>query len=87
MKRGIWFGTAVFDGARETEIKALLKRRLVFPAPARAQLFDGMTENAFEQPATVGYIYMLKLSHLVDDKIHARSIGPYSLDHPAAAGW
>ncbi|WP_263372875.1 DNA-directed RNA polymerase subunit beta [Granulicella aggregans] len=78
MKRGIWFGTAVFDGARETEIKALLKSAGL-PSSGKTQLFDGMLGDPFEQPATVGYIYMLKLSHLVDDKIHARSIGPYSL--------
>jgi DNA-directed RNA polymerase subunit beta len=78
MKRGIWFGTAVFDGARETEIKALLKAAGL-PSSGKAQLYDGMLGDPFEQPATVGYIYMLKLSHLVDDKIHARSIGPYSL--------
>ncbi len=78
MKRGIWFGTAVFDGARETEIKALLKAAGL-PSSGKTPLHDGMTGEEFEQPATVGYIYMLKLSHLVDDKIHARSIGPYSL--------
>ena len=78
MKRGIWFGTAVFDGARETEIKALLAAAGL-PSSGKSELFDGMTGDAFEQEVTVGYIYMLKLSHLVDDKIHARSIGPYSL--------
>ncbi|WP_263411245.1 DNA-directed RNA polymerase subunit beta [Terriglobus tenax] len=78
MKRGIWFGTAVFDGARESEIKALLASAGL-PSSGKSQLLDGMTGDPFEQPATVGYIYMLKLSHLVDDKIHARSIGPYSL--------
>jgi DNA-directed RNA polymerase subunit beta len=78
MQRGIWFGTAVFDGARETEIKALLKAAGL-PSSGKTHLFDGMTGEQFEQPVTVGYIYMLKLSHLVDDKIHARSIGPYSL--------
>jgi DNA-directed RNA polymerase subunit beta len=78
MKRGIWFGTAVFDGARESEIKALLKSAGL-PSSGKSMLHDGMTGDEFEQPATVGYIYMLKLSHLVDDKIHARSIGPYSL--------
>jgi DNA-directed RNA polymerase subunit beta len=78
MKRGIWFGTAVFDGAQETEIKALLKAAGL-PSSGKTPLFDGMLGDEFEQPATVGYIYMLKLSHLVDDKIHARSIGPYSL--------
>ncbi|QNI31799.1 DNA-directed RNA polymerase subunit beta [Alloacidobacterium dinghuense] len=78
MQKGIWFGTAVFDGARETEIKALLAAAGL-PSSGKTPLFDGMTGEEFEQPATVGYIYMLKLSHLVDDKIHARSIGPYSL--------
>src|SRR5690348_5350315 len=78
MQRGIWFGTAVFDGARESEIKALLAAAGL-PSSGKSTLYDGMTGDAFEQPATVGYIYMLKLSHLVDDKIHARSIGPYSL--------
>src|SRR5271166_4488429 len=78
MERGIWFGTAVFDGAKETEIKALLAAAGL-PSSGKTALFDGMTGEQFEQPVTVGYIYMLKLSHLVDDKIHARSIGPYSL--------
>jgi DNA-directed RNA polymerase subunit beta len=78
MRRGIWFGTAVFDGAQETEIKALLAAAGL-PSSGKSEMFDGMTGEAFEQPVTVGYIYMLKLSHLVDDKIHARSIGPYSL--------
>jgi DNA-directed RNA polymerase subunit beta len=78
MRRGIWFGTAVFDGAQETEIKALLAAAGL-PSSGKSEMFDGMTGEPFEQPVTVGYIYMLKLSHLVDDKIHARSIGPYSL--------
>jgi DNA-directed RNA polymerase subunit beta len=78
MRRGIWFGTAVFDGAQESEIKALLASAGL-PSSGKTALFDGMTGEQFEQPVTVGYIYMLKLSHLVDDKIHARSIGPYSL--------
>jgi DNA-directed RNA polymerase subunit beta len=78
MKRGIWFGTAVFDGAREGEIKSLLAAAGL-PTSGKTPLYDGMTGEQFEQPVTVGYIYMLKLSHLVDDKIHARSIGPYSL--------
>ena len=78
MERGIWFGTAVFDGAKEDEIKALLASAGL-PSSGKTPLFDGMTGEQFEQPVTVGYIYMLKLSHLVDDKIHARSIGPYSL--------
>jgi DNA-directed RNA polymerase subunit beta len=75
---GVHFATPVFDGATEREIKkALADAKL--PSSGKTQLFDGMTGTAFEQPVTVGYIYMLKLSHLVDDKIHARSIGPYSL--------
>ncbi len=78
MEKGIWFGTAVFDGAREEEIKALLDASGL-PASGKTTLYDGLTGEQFEQPVTVGYIYMLKLSHLVDDKIHARSIGPYSL--------
>jgi DNA-directed RNA polymerase subunit beta len=78
LTRGVFMGSPVFDGARETEIKALLERSGL-PTSGKTTLFDGMTGEMFEQPVTVGYIYMLKLSHLVDDKIHARSIGPYSL--------
>ncbi|HYL64173.1 MAG TPA: DNA-directed RNA polymerase subunit beta [Candidatus Methylomirabilis sp.] len=75
---GIPFATPVFDGAREPEIRHLLEVAGL-PHAGKINLFDGMTGNQFDQPVTVGYIYMLKLSHLVDDKIHARSIGPYSL--------
>jgi DNA-directed RNA polymerase subunit beta len=75
---GMWFATPVFDGATEGEIKAALKQANL-PSTGKTRLFDGMTGTPFEQEVTVGYIYMLKLSHLVDDKIHARSIGPYSL--------
>jgi DNA-directed RNA polymerase subunit beta len=78
LTKGVFMGSAVFDGARETEIKALLERSGL-PTSGKTTLRDGMTGETFEQPITVGYIYMLKLSHLVDDKIHARSIGPYSL--------
>ena len=78
LTKGVFMGSAVFDGARETEIKALLERAGL-PTSGKTILRDGMTGERFEQPVTVGYIYMLKLSHLVDDKIHARSIGPYSL--------
>ncbi len=78
LARGIYFASPVFDGAREAEIKSLLKEANL-PEAGKATLYDGMTGERFEQPVTVGYIYMLKLSHLVDDKIHARSIGPYSL--------
>jgi DNA-directed RNA polymerase subunit beta len=72
------FATPVFDGATEKDIKAQLKSADL-PSSGKVQLWDGISGQAFEQPVTVGYIYMLKLSHLVDDKIHARSIGPYSL--------
>jgi len=72
------FATPVFDGATEKEIKGQLKAANL-PSSGKVQLWDGISGQAFEQPVTVGYIYMLKLSHLVDDKIHARSIGPYSL--------
>jgi DNA-directed RNA polymerase subunit beta len=75
---GVFSGSPVFDGAREHEIKTLLERAGL-PTSGKTTLHDGMTGDKFEQPVTVGYIYMLKLSHLVDDKIHARSIGPYSL--------
>jgi DNA-directed RNA polymerase subunit beta len=75
---GIPFATPVFDGAREPEIRHLLEVAGL-PHAGKINLFDGMTGVMFDQPVTVGYIYMLKLSHLVDDKIHARSIGPYSL--------
>src|SRR5471030_3116671 len=75
---GLYFATPVFDGATELEIKNWLDRAGL-PKGGKTQLFDGMTGDKFEQDTTVGYIYMLKLSHLVDDKIHARSIGPYSL--------
>jgi DNA-directed RNA polymerase subunit beta len=78
LKKGVFMGSAVFDGARESEIKALLSSAGL-PTSGKTSLRDGMTGEIFEQPVTVGYIYMLKLSHLVDDKIHARSIGPYSL--------
>ena len=78
LTRGVFTGSPVFDGSREYEIKALLKSAGL-PESGKTTLHDGMTGDKFEQPVTVGYIYMLKLSHLVDDKIHARSIGPYSL--------
>jgi DNA-directed RNA polymerase subunit beta len=75
---GVQFATPVFDGATEREIKKALTEAGL-PTSGKTTLYDGMTGIQFEQPVTVGYIYMLKLSHLVDDKIHARSIGPYSL--------
>ena len=75
---GLFFATPVFDGALEPEIKKWLEQADL-PSSGKTTLYDGMTGERFEQDVTVGYIYMLKLSHLVDDKIHARSIGPYSL--------
>ncbi|MBI4167217.1 MAG: DNA-directed RNA polymerase subunit beta, partial [Acidobacteria bacterium] len=78
LQDGVPFASPVFDGASEREIKNYLDRAGL-PSSGKVELFDGMTGEKFEQPVTVGYIYMLKLSHLVDDKIHARSIGPYSL--------
>ena len=75
---GLTFATPVFEGAAEREIREMLEKAGL-PEDGKSLLYDGMTGAAFEQRVTVGYIYMLKLSHLVDDKIHARSIGPYSL--------
>jgi len=75
---GIKFATAVFDGANEANIRGLLVEAGL-PESGKSHLYDGMTGERLDQQVTVGYIYMLKLSHLVDDKIHARSIGPYSL--------
>ncbi|RMG45628.1 MAG: DNA-directed RNA polymerase subunit beta [Acidobacteria bacterium] len=75
---GLHFATPVFDGAREGDIKNFLAQANL-PPDGKTVLYDGMTGEPFEQRVTVGYIYLLKLSHLVDDKIHARSIGPYSL--------
>src|SRR5438309_8017735 len=75
---GLYFATPVFDGATEQEIKNWLDRAGL-PKGGKTKLYDGMSGDCFEQDVTVGYIYMLKLSQLVDDKIHARSIGPYSL--------
>jgi DNA-directed RNA polymerase subunit beta len=75
---GMYFSSPVFDGATEKEIKGVLHKSGL-PENGKTTLYDGLTGQPFEQPVTVGYIYMLKLSHLVDDKIHARSIGPYSL--------
>jgi DNA-directed RNA polymerase subunit beta len=77
-REGVPFATPVFDGAREADIRHLLGFTEL-PETGKITLTDGMTGDLFAQNVTVGYIYMLKLSHLVDDKIHARSIGPYSL--------
>ena len=75
---GVHVASPVFDGAREEEIFQLLKRADL-PETGQAQLHDGRTGLPFEQPVTVGVMYMMKLHHLVEDKIHARSTGPYSL--------
>jgi DNA-directed RNA polymerase subunit beta len=74
---GLKIATPVFDGATEGDIEKLL-RRANLPETGKVQLFDGRTGEPFDQPVTVGYTYMLKLIHLVEDKIHARSTGPYS---------
>jgi DNA-directed RNA polymerase subunit beta len=88
LAKGVPFATPVFDGASEEEIRAMLK--LAYPddiakakgltiTRTQATLHDGRTGDAFERPVTVGYMHVLKLHHLVDDKMHARSTGPYSL--------
>lgn len=88
LRRGVPFATPVFDGAKEEEIRSMLD--LAFPADVarrlnltatktQATLYDGRTGEAFERPVTVGFMHVLKLHHLVDDKMHARSTGPYSL--------
>ncbi len=78
LEQGVPMATPVFDGAGEDEIKTMLALADL-PQNGQTQLFDGRTGNAFDRPVTVGYMYMLKLNHLVDDKMHARSTGPYSL--------
>ena len=78
LSKGVPMATPVFDGAREEEIKELLKLADM-PESGQMTLYDGRTGDSFERPVTVGYMYMLKLNHLVDDKMHARSTGSYSL--------
>jgi DNA-directed RNA polymerase subunit beta len=78
LKNGVPMATPVFDGAREADVSAMLSLAGL-DTSGQVTLFDGRTGDAFDRKVTVGYIYMLKLHHLVDDKIHARSIGPYSL--------
>jgi DNA-directed RNA polymerase subunit beta len=75
---GLKFATPVFDGIKEKEIRGYLKQANL-PENAKTRLFDGRTGEAFDQEIVVGYIYMMKLGHLVADKIHARAVGPYSL--------
>jgi DNA-directed RNA polymerase subunit beta len=88
LSTGVPFATPVFDGASEEDIRTMLK--VAYPddvvkskgltsARTQANLFDGCTGDAFDRPTTVGYMHVLKLHHLVDDKMHARSTGPYSL--------
>ena len=88
LKKGVPFATPVFDGASESDIREMLnlafpeetaKKLHLTPSKTQAQLFDGRTGDAFDRPVTVGVMHYLKLHHLVDDKIHARSTGPYSL--------
>ncbi|HQT25858.1 MAG TPA: DNA-directed RNA polymerase subunit beta, partial [Burkholderiales bacterium] len=78
LKKGVPFATPVFDGATEDEIKTMLELA-GFPKSGQIHLHDGRTGEAFDRPVTVGYMHVLKLHHLVDDKMHARSTGPYSL--------
>jgi len=78
LRRGVPIATPVFDGAREKDIVEMLGKA-GHGSSGQVMLYDGRTGESFDRPVTVGYIYMLKLHHLVDDKIHARSIGPYSL--------
>ncbi len=75
---GIKFATPIFDGAHESEVRDYIEKAQL-PANGQVKLYDGLTGVQFDQPTTVGIIYMLKLGHMIDDKMHARSIGPYSL--------
>jgi len=88
LQHGATFATPVFDGAKESEIRAMLKlaypddiaaKKGLTPSRTQAFLYDGRTGEQFERPTTIGYMHVLKLHHLVDDKMHARSTGPYSL--------
>jgi DNA-directed RNA polymerase subunit beta len=78
LTNGVPFATPVFDGATEEEIKRMLELADL-PTSGQVSLYDGRTGEAFDRPVTVGFMHMLKLHHLVDDKMHARSTGPYSL--------
>jgi DNA-directed RNA polymerase subunit beta len=88
LSKGVPFATPVFDGAMESEIRGMLdlaydddtaKRLKLTATKTQVRLHDGRTGESFERPVTVGYMHILKLHHLVDDKMHARSTGPYSL--------
>ena len=78
LKTGVPMATPVFDGASESEIKSMLELAGL-PTSGQTTLYDGRTGDAFERPVTIGYMYMLKLNHLIEDKMHARSTGSYSL--------
>jgi len=78
LRKGVPMATPVFDGAAEAEIKQML-RLADLPESGQTTLYNGRTGETFERQVTVGYMYILKLNHLVDDKMHARSTGPYSL--------
>jgi len=78
LRKGVPMATPVFDGANEEEIHRMLELAGL-PVSGQTTLFDGRTGNQFDNPVTIGYKYMLKLNHLIDDKMHARSTGPYSL--------
>ena len=78
LRGGVPMATPVFDGVDENEIRRMLKLADL-PESGQTRLVDGRTGDLFDRPVTVGYMYMLKLNHLVDDKMHARSTGPYSL--------
>jgi DNA-directed RNA polymerase subunit beta len=77
-KLGVRYSSPIFDGATWEEVQAELRKANISET-SKTLLFDGRTGEPFDQEVTVGYLYMMKLSHMVDDKIHARSIGPYSL--------
>jgi DNA-directed RNA polymerase subunit beta len=78
LKLGVKFATPIFDGASEQEVADYIEKAGL-PKNGQTYLYNGLTGERFDQPTTVGVIYMLKLGHMVDDKMHARSIGPYSL--------
>ena len=78
LREGVPMATPVFDGAKESEVKAMLELAGL-PASGQTQLFDGRTGEKFDRKTTLGYMYILKLNHLIEDKMHARSTGSYSL--------
>ena len=78
LREGVPMATPVFDGAKETEVKAMLELAGL-PSSGQTQLYDGRTGEKFDRKTTLGYMYILKLNHLIEDKMHARSTGSYSL--------